>query len=419
MREVQVPVVDGPVDMTSGFRTASRPNHNGADFFPARRGAKLPILSLDGGEVVLARYGHPKSGNWLEVLQDDGLTLTYKHLDSIGAAIGQRVARGQRIGTMGKSGDATGIHLHLEMRQERRNNGGRNAIDPMPLLLARMGETEKEAGTMEIIQRPSPNRSTGRQGHRPDVIACHITDGNFPGSVDWVTNPASQVSYHFMVSRAGEVTQCVEIADTAWANGTTTNGDSRDSQNSALAIVRERRANANLYTVSMGFEGVHRKTNGSLAPAQLGAGARLMQHIRGEAGRLFGVDIPMARTHIVGHFEIAPLWRPNCPGADFPFDEMIRALNEGTAPAPTAVQPQAASAPASGRVFRVRVGNFAAREEADAERDRLRASGHGGAFTVQDGCAWQAQAASGPSLGGAEALAEALRAQGFNDVAVV
>ena len=427
MRNILVPVVDGRVDMTSGFRIPGRPTHHGVDFFSVPRGTKLPILSFDRGVVVLVQHGHRTSGNWLEILQDDGLVLTYKHLDRIGVADGQRVARGQVIGIMGRSGDATNVHLHIEARRERQNQNGRNAFDPMPMILARMNEIEKEARPMNIAQRPSPNHTPGRQGNTPDVIVCHITDGNFPGSIEWVTNPASQASYHFMVSLTGEVTQCVDIEDTAWANGTSmTTGDNRNSQNSTLAIVRERRANANLYTVSIGFEGVHGETNGRLTLAQQGAGVEAIRHIRSEARRLFGVDIPVARTHIVGHSEVTPLTRPNCPGRDFPFDEIIRVLGgtvhvsapqqAASPPPPTPSLPT----PAANRNFRVLVGAFDTEEEARAERDRVRKlPGREKAWVVQNGYVWQVQAASGPNLDGAERIARELLAAGITGVIVV
>ena len=419
MRNIIVPVVDGRVDMTSGFRFP-RPNHHGVDFFSVPRGTKLPILSFDGGIVVLAQHYHRTSGHWVEILQDDGLVLTYKHFDRLSVTHGQRVARGQRIGIMGMSGDATGVHLHLEMRRERQNQSGRNAFDPMPLILARMAEMEREARTMNISQRPSPNHSLGRQGHIPDVIVCHITDGNFPGSIEWAVNPDSGISYHFMVSRAGEITQCVNIANTAWANGTSvTTGDVRHSQNSTLAIVRERNINANSFTVSIGFEGVHRETNGRLTPAQLDAGIWLVQHIRSEARRLFGVEIPIARTHIVGHFEITPLTRPDCPGASFPFDEIMRRL--GSQPSQTQ-SPQQTTSPPSPQAngdMRVRVGSFATRDEALVVRDKLRKIGRGDEWAVQVGDIWQVQVISGPNLHELEGIAENLRAEGFKGVVIV
>ena len=177
---------------------------------------------------------------------------------------------------------------------------------------------------MKIIQRPSLNHTRGRQNWTPDMIVCHITDGTFPGSINWVTNAQSQVSYHFMISRTGEITQCVNIENTAWANGTTNDGSGRDNRRSRLEAVRSRRANANLYTISIGHEGRHSETNGALTPEQLTATTWLIEHIRSEVNRIWNTDIPLTRDNIVGHVCITPRHRPNCPGVQFPFDEIIQ-----------------------------------------------------------------------------------------------
>ncbi|MCL2202763.1 MAG: N-acetylmuramoyl-L-alanine amidase [Defluviitaleaceae bacterium] len=189
---------------------------------------------------------------------------------------------------------------------------------------------------MNIVRKPSPNINTGRQGHTPDMIVCHITDGGFEGAVSWLTNPESRVSSHFVVARDGRITQLVELTDTAWANGTSgTKSNNQWHGHSTLQVVRERNVNANRYTISIEHEGRHAETAGALAPAQLEATIFLIGHIRSEVKRLFGLEIPMTRQHIVGHHEITPRTRPNCPGRLFPFDEIIRRLSENTAqPAP-------------------------------------------------------------------------------------
>lgn len=124
---------------------------------------------------------------------------------------------------------------------------------------------------MKITRQMSPNRNIGRQGWRPDMVVCHITEGAFNGTVSWITNPASQVSYHFVVARDGRIVQSVDICNTAWANGTTRNGDNRDARHSPLHTVRDRGVNANLYTVSIGFEGRLAEKQGGLSTAQLEA----------------------------------------------------------------------------------------------------------------------------------------------------
>ena len=179
---------------------------------------------------------------------------------------------------------------------------------------------------MNIAQVKSPN-ATPRQGNRPDIIVSHIVEGTYDGTVAWVLKSKSQVSYHFIVARDGQITQAVPLESMAWANGTSlTAGDRRHSSNSTLAIVRERGINANNYTISIGFEGFLREQNGGLDPLQLNAAVWLIGHIRSEVRNIFGTDIPVSRTRFVGHNEITPLHRPDCPGSAFPFDEIIRRL---------------------------------------------------------------------------------------------
>jgi len=131
------------------------------------------------------------------------------------------------------------------------------------------------------------------------------------------------------VARDGRIVQAVGIEDTAWANGTTTGTDNRSNSHSRLAQVRERGGNANSYTISIGFEGRSHETAGSLAPAQFEAGVWLIGHIREEVARIYGVEIPA--ENIVGHADITPRWKPNCPGREFPFEEIRAQIAGGAA----------------------------------------------------------------------------------------
>jgi len=182
---------------------------------------------------------------------------------------------------------------------------------------------------MNIIQRTSPNHTRGRDAQMPELIVNHITEGAFPGSINWVSNPASQVSYHFMVSKAGQITQCVNICDTAWANGTSNNpNDNRANRHSTLPLVRKRNINANSYSVSIGFEGRFNETGGTLTPPQFRAAVKLYSFIRKEIYKIWGKVFPISRKHIVGHYEITPKTRPNCPGSRFPFKQLIEELEK-------------------------------------------------------------------------------------------
>ncbi len=66
------------------------------------------------GRVVLIDHGH-------------GLTMLYAHLSRVLVRVGERVERGEPIAQVGRSGNATGSHLHFEVRR----NG--QPVDPIPM----------------------------------------------------------------------------------------------------------------------------------------------------------------------------------------------------------------------------------------------------------------------------------------------
>lgn len=75
------------------------------------------VLASADGVVTYAGWnvaGCPKCGFGQEVRIDhgNGLTTRYAHLSVVGVHVGQRVARGQVIGTSGNTGSSTGEHLH-------------------------------------------------------------------------------------------------------------------------------------------------------------------------------------------------------------------------------------------------------------------------------------------------------------------
>lgn len=71
--------------------------------------------------------------------------------------------------------------------------------------------------------KQSPNHTVGRHGHTVKAVVLHITAGpagnEYRSAVSWFLNPASEVSAHFVTGPAGDITQTVDTANTAWANG--------------------------------------------------------------------------------------------------------------------------------------------------------------------------------------------------------
>ncbi len=61
----------------------------------------------------------------------------------------------------------------------------------------------------------TPNFRSGRNGRKPLDIVDHITAGYYPGCLNWLQNPESQASAHYLVLRNGRILQLVEDKNTA------------------------------------------------------------------------------------------------------------------------------------------------------------------------------------------------------------
>jgi murein DD-endopeptidase MepM/ murein hydrolase activator NlpD len=67
-------------------------------------------------------------GNMVRIVHNDGSETLYGHLSKILVKTGQHVSQGEIIGNVGATGNATGPHLHFEVRR------GTEYIDPMKLI---------------------------------------------------------------------------------------------------------------------------------------------------------------------------------------------------------------------------------------------------------------------------------------------
>ena len=86
-----------------------RSPHSGSDY-SAPRGT--PVVAVNAGQVALVgEFFFP--GRLVILNHGLGLYTAYFHLDTIEVAEGERVERGQTLGTVGATGRATGPHLHF------------------------------------------------------------------------------------------------------------------------------------------------------------------------------------------------------------------------------------------------------------------------------------------------------------------
>jgi murein DD-endopeptidase MepM/ murein hydrolase activator NlpD len=128
-KEFSVPVT-GKITSRYGYRvhpvTKRRESfHKGIDI-AAKEGN--PVKASADGIVVKAEYCRNGYGNLVIIEHEKELTTYYGHLSEIRVKSGQRVSRAQVIGAVGSTGNATGAHLHFEVRR------GGTAYDPEAFL---------------------------------------------------------------------------------------------------------------------------------------------------------------------------------------------------------------------------------------------------------------------------------------------
>lgn len=105
--------------------------HRGQDVFAD---CTTPVHAVRAGRVIENKF-EGAAGNYLVVSADDGRDHVYMHLHNAApAAIGEHVLAGQRIGSVGATGDAWDCHLHFEVWTAPGWYRGGHAIDPLPYL---------------------------------------------------------------------------------------------------------------------------------------------------------------------------------------------------------------------------------------------------------------------------------------------
>lgn len=153
----------------------------------------------------------------------------------------------------------------------------------------------------------SPNFRRNRQGYNIVAIVNHITDGLMPGTLNWLLNPASKASAHYLVSKTGRIIQMVADEDTAFAVGNV------NRPNWPLYNGN----NPNYYTLSIEHEAL---AGDSLTEVQYLASLELHWIL------IKKWQIPVDRDHIIGHYRLDSINRQNDPGPNFPWERLISDL---------------------------------------------------------------------------------------------
>jgi len=160
---------------------------------------------------------------------------------------------------------------------------------------------------VEIEWAPSPNYGKGRKGRKIIAIVSHITAGTFPGCLSWMRNPQAKASAHYLVTRQGKIYQMVRDEDTSWHAGAV-NKPSWPLYDGS---------NPNRYTIGIEHEALPGER---LTEMQYQATLWLHKQLIAKHG------IPIDEGHIIGHYRIDSVNRPNCPGPGFPWQRLFSDL---------------------------------------------------------------------------------------------
>lgn len=101
--------------ITSYFGNRDQPtagastNHKGIDV-GASKGTS--IYAADGGTVTISTYSK-SAGNYIKIDHGNGMSTVYMHCNTRNVKVGDTVAKGQVIATVGSTGISTGPHLHF------------------------------------------------------------------------------------------------------------------------------------------------------------------------------------------------------------------------------------------------------------------------------------------------------------------
>ena len=150
-----------PVDLSNINYGTTGYIHSGMDLVDLADDTGREVYASGPGEVIFAGLdtsGAYKGGygNYVKIRHDieggEPLYTRYAHLASINVTVGQIVDHTVRIGTMGESGNSTGVHLHFELLDGEYMNL-QTIMDPTDIILR---SRENPPDTCESAETPLP-----------------------------------------------------------------------------------------------------------------------------------------------------------------------------------------------------------------------------------------------------------------------
>ena len=158
----------------SGFgypRDGGARDHEGIDIF-APRGT--PVLAVAAGKIT--KVSSDNMGGRVVWQEDEerGVTYYYAHLNRQDVSVGKRVKAGDRIGTVGNSGNARGASPHLHFAVYR---PGMKPLDPVAFLNEHRSEPAEIASPPEVLGSwATVNGSAVRLRSGPSTASGVVTE---------------------------------------------------------------------------------------------------------------------------------------------------------------------------------------------------------------------------------------------------
>lgn len=151
----QMPV-EGRVTDPFGKKRASGETHNGVDIAAPEGSSIRPIAP----GVVVAVGNDSKSGNFVFVRHPDGTTSSYSHMANQAVQIGDPVGMQSALGTVGMTGDTTGPHVHLVVRNAQRQYVNPQALMGKPLMRSNVSMPQVNPAQAQQVQTPTGQVTT-------------------------------------------------------------------------------------------------------------------------------------------------------------------------------------------------------------------------------------------------------------------
>ena len=145
--------------------------HNGTDY--GTNGKKLTQYAIEDGEVLSCGTADDGAKYVWVSYPRLGVKMLHWHLDTIKVKKGQKVTADTALGTTGKTGKATGVHLHLGIKKL----SGGDYIDP-----EKWSKNEYKAPSTSTASSSAASSSSGYMTGTYEVMAAVLNVRTGPGT---------------------------------------------------------------------------------------------------------------------------------------------------------------------------------------------------------------------------------------------